>query len=255
MDSKSIDSYGTHAPKQEWIDQFVQHKENFFTEHTLGKVEIPMFKKFLRDCGLLENKNEFNDLTQRFFESPNSEVLWAIIFTNLSYSPEIGWLVRHLDFDSEYRQTEIRDELKNYTASKTGPQNIANSYRRISLLPINTLGFGKSFEARTKEDKFVIIRKSWSTPDPRVILYSLYKFAEKCGEYYQFSLATLLDDTIERDGISPTRIFGIDRDTMVPILNGLSVNYSEFISASFTLGLDTISLRPDKTSEDVLSLF
>ena len=55
-----------------------------------------------------------------------------IIFTNLSYSPEIGWLVRHLDFDSEYRQTEIRDELKNYTASKTGPQNIANSYRRIS---------------------------------------------------------------------------------------------------------------------------
>ena len=30
---------------------------------------------------------------------------------------------------------------------------------------------------------------------------------------------------------------------MVPILNGLSVNYPDFISASFSLGLDTISLR------------
>ena len=255
MDSKSIDSYGTHAPKQEWIDQFVKYKEDFFTEHTLGKVEIPMFRKFLRDCGLIGIKNEFNDLTRMFFDSPQSEVLWAIIFTNLSYSPEIGWLVRYLDFDVEYRQTEIRDELKNFTASKTGPQNIANSYRRISLLPINDLGFGNSFKADTKEDKFVIIRKSWSTPDPRVILYSLYKFAENCGDYYQFSLTTLLDDTIERDGISPTRIFGLDRETMVPMLNGLSVNYSEFINASFTLGLDTINLRPDKSSEDVLSLF
>ena len=98
-------------------------------------------------------------------------------------------------------------------------------------------------------------RCSWQNPDPRVILYSLYKFAENCGDYYQFTLSTLLDNSIERDGISPTRIFGLDYDTMVPILNGLSVNYPEFISASFSLGLDTISLSDDKTSEDVLSIF
>ena len=88
-----------------------------------------------------------------------------------------------------------------------------------------------------------------------MILYSLYKFAEHCGGYYQFTLSTLLDDTIERDGVSPTQIFGLDRDVMIPILNGLSVNYPEFISASFSLGLDTISLREEKTSEDVLTIF
>ena len=37
------------------------------------------------------------------------------------------------------------------------------------------------------------MRCSWATSDARVILYSLYKFAEKCGGYYQFSLSTLLD--------------------------------------------------------------
>ena len=64
-----------------------------------------------------------------------------------------------------------------------------------------------------------------------------------------------MDDSIERDGISPTRIFGLDRDTMEPMLNGLSSNYPDFISASFSLGLDTINLREDKTSQDVLALF
>jgi phosphoadenosine phosphosulfate reductase len=99
-----------------------------------------------------------------------------------------------------------------------------------------------------------ITRVSWDNPIPEVILYSLYKFAEACGDYYQFSLETLLDDSIERDGVSPTRIFGLDRDTMVRILNGLSINYPEFISASFTLDLDNITLRNDKTAEDVLQL-
>lgn len=103
-----------------------------------------------------------------------------------------------------------------------------------------------------------MVRCEWDDPDAKVILYSLYKFAEACGDYYQFTLETLLDDSIERDGVSPTRIFGLDRETMVRLLNGLSVNYPEFIAASFTLDLDTITLRPtgsELTSEDVLKLF
>ena len=42
---------------------------------------------------------------------------------------------------------------------------------------------------------------------------------------------------------------------MEKILNGLSVNYPEFITSSFTLDLDNITLRNDKTSKDVLELF
>ena len=98
-------------------------------------------------------------------------------------------------------------------------------------------------------------RTPWSSPDPKVILYSLYKFAEACGDYYQFSLSTLMDDSIDRNGISPTRIFGLNRDTMIRLLNGLSGNYPDFISASFTLDLETITLNKDKTSADVLNLF
>jgi phosphoadenosine phosphosulfate reductase len=64
-----------------------------------------------------------------------------------------------------------------------------------------------------------------------------------------------MDDSIERDGISPTRIFGLDRDSMIGILNSLSTHYPDFIRASFTLDLETITLSEDKTAEDVLNLF
>ena len=99
------------------------------------------------------------------------------------------------------------------------------------------------------------VRTSWQAPDPKVVLYSLYKFAEACGNYHQFTLSRLLNHDIDSDGVSPTEIFGINRDEMERILNGLSVNYPDFINASFTLDLDNITLRSDKTALDVLDLF
>ena len=100
-----------------------------------------------------------------------------------------------------------------------------------------------------------IKREAWYNPEPLVILYSLYKFAEACGNYWQFTLTRLLDTSIESDGISPTQIFGLDREKMTKILNALSVNYSEFITVQFTLNLDTITLNSEKSSSDVINLF
>lgn len=100
-----------------------------------------------------------------------------------------------------------------------------------------------------------ITRMSWQNPNPLVILYSLYKFAEACGDYYQFTLSRLLNHDIDSNGISPTEIFGLDRNQMEKILNGLTINYPDFINASFTLDLDNITLSSEKTSKDVLSLF
>ena len=98
-------------------------------------------------------------------------------------------------------------------------------------------------------------RDHWANPNPLVILYSLYKFAEACGDYYQFTLTRLLDHQVDSDGVSPTEIFGLDREAMVKLLNGLNINYPDFITASFNLDLDSITLNADKTSADVLTLF
>ena len=143
--------------------------------------------------------------------------------------------------------------------SENSQKHIVSAYKNIfasNEILGKALGLGVCTLKEGSSNRILldIRRGSWREPDPRVILYSLYKFAEKCGTY-QFRLSTLMDDTIERDGISPTRIFGLDRDTMISKLNGLTVNYIEFIDASFTLGLETITLRSEKTPDDVLALF
>lgn len=42
---------------------------------------------------------------------------------------------------------------------------------------------------------------------------------------------------------------------MEKVLNGLAINYPEFISVAFNLDLDNINLKQDKSSDDVLKLF
>lgn len=254
MKNKSLDSYADHAPKLEWIESYFDLKDEFNDKHKLGRVMFNMFKRFLRDAELMNN-NKFTPTAQALDRiGMNNPNFWGIMLTNLSLSPEIGWYIKNVEFDVETKKDYLIEELRNSGAKERGAKSIAGAYRRILSLPFgDLLGLGSII---TKGRTYVgLIRRHWIDPDPRVILFALYKFAEACGDFYQFTLTTLLDDSIERDGVSPTRIFGLDHDTMVPILNGLSVNYPDFISVSFSLGLDSIDLRPDKTAQDVLSLF
>ncbi len=99
-----------------------------------------------------------------------------------------------------------------------------------------------------------ICRTKCIISDNRVVLYALYKFAEACNDYKEFTLAWMMNDDIDRDGISPTRLFGIEYEDIKSILMGLTARYSDFINATFTNDLDKISLT-DKTSKDVLRLF
>lgn len=254
---KSIDSYADHAPKMEWILSFFLLKEKFFDEHDLGTMMISMFKRFLRDAELVDKDKP----TELVYILENigiqSSSFWAILLVNLSYSSEVGWYIKNVPFDEYIKRDYLVQKLKEDGLTDRGARSVSGAYKRILTLPFGELtGLGEVVLDGKVYDG--IIRNRWSDPDAKVILYSLYKFAEACGDYYQFTLENLLDDSIERDGVSPTRIFGLDRDTMVRILNGLSVNYPEFISASFTLDLDTITLRPtgsELTSKDVLKLF
>lgn len=99
-----------------------------------------------------------------------------------------------------------------------------------------------------------ICRTKCLISDNRVLLYALYKFAEACNDYKEFTLAWMMNDDIDRDGISPTRLFGLEYEETKSILMGLTTKYPDFINATFTNDLDKISLM-DKTSKDVLCLF
>lgn len=257
----SIDRYGNIGIEYDWVVDYFSKGDNFWADNGLGINKIKNMKSFLSDAGAtVPKKNTMSPFGKKIADiGIATEAAWGLLVSNLVYTSEFNWWVMNIKPGQTYTPAQLVSMLSGQVTSENSQKHIVSAYKNIfasNEILGKALGLGVCALKEGSSNRILldIRRGSWREPDPRVILYSLYKFAEKCGTY-QFRLSTLMDDTIERDGISPTRIFGLDRDTMISLLNGLTVNYIEFIDASFTLGLETITLRSEKTPDDVLALF
>lgn len=253
LEKESLNRYSTHAPKMEWFQEYFEKKNEFLLSNGLGSQMIGFFKKFLRDADLLVGDNF--SATANVIDNLGLDNLssWGIMLSNLAYTVQINWFIKNMIIDDEMSKEYLVSKLVDTGTNDRAATDILRSLQRMQDLPFSQVGLGMYYKDEEKNVHYV--RRGWNNPDSLVVLYSLYKFAEKCGDYYQFTLSRLLNIGIQSDGVSPTEIFGIGREQMEKILTGLSINYPEFISASFTLNLDNITLRKDKTSEDVLGLF
>lgn len=255
----SIDRYTNFGIEYDWVKEYFEKKDDFWDSHNLGSKKIDVLKNFLKDAGITE-KNKITEFGKLVSVMGADDVsAWGLIVANLSYTPEFYWWIKHIEFNSYVDSNLIIGMLDTNLTDNT-KDHIASAFKNtfISIKPMSEgLGLGIcDYEIKNGKRKLnSIMRTPWSEPDPKVILYSLYKFAEKCGNYYQFSLTRLLNHSIESDGISPTEIFGLNRETMEKILQGLAINYPDFISVSFTLDLDNINLKNNMSSNDVLKLF
>jgi phosphoadenosine phosphosulfate reductase len=250
---KSINSFADHAPKTDWIISFFELKEDFLRKHNLGPMMIQMFKRFLRESGLIENDNysAFAELVDRI--GWNTDFAWGLILANLAYNEQVKWYIKNLDAGKNYERKDVENMLQAIDVSEKDSRSIVKAFGRFSDLPI-----GKSLNfcyASVEKGKISLLqRNKCHIGSPLVVLYSLYKFAEACGDYYEFTVSRLLNYNIDSDGISPTQIFGIDEDELKTILQGLTASNPDFITAKFTHDLDTISLNRNKTPSDVLAL-
>lgn len=257
----SIDRYGNIGIEYDWVADYFSKGDNFWEDNGLGINKIKNMKSFLSDAGAtVPKKNTMSPFGKKIADiGIGTEAAWGLLVSNLVYTSEFNWWVMNIKPGQTYTPTQLVSMLSEQVTSENSQKHIVSAYKNIfasNEILGRALGLGVCTLKEGSSNRILldIRRDSWREPDPRVILYSLYRFAEKCGTY-QFRLSTLMDDTIERDGISPTRIFGLDRETMISKLNGLTVNYIGFIDASFTLGLETITLRSEKTPDDVLALF
>ena len=260
---KGINRYLSVGVEADWIKEYL--KDQTF-EKKKKKTDV-MFG-MMNDAGMTANKKltAFGRfLQERDMEDPSA---WALMLCNLAYSPAFGWYVQNIPFQEPYIEARLLSDMGEDPSKKDGGKKARgefwNGFKTIldTNAAFKEIGFGVP-EIEEKENKNGDVRKTmksilrlpWSSPNPLVILYSLYKFAEACDGYYQFTLSRLLDFDVESEGISPAQIFGLDRPVMEKLLMGLNINHPDFITTQFTLDLDTITLNADKTSADVLSLF
>ena len=258
---KGINKYLSIGVNESWIaDHF---KDDNYEP---GARKTDTMYALLRDGGIIgKGKKDLTPLgylvKEKYFD--RKEQMWALMLCNLVYTSAFKWYIQNIPFDEAYFQNRLMLDMGTDTTEKA-KNEFWNGFKIIlcSNEALQNIGFGQpdiiekaQANGEIKKSMMSILREPWSNPDPLVILYSLYKFAEACGGYYQFTLSTLMDSAIERDGISPTEIFGLSGETMEKLLNGLSINHEEFIKCSFKMDLDSITLREDKTSQDVLTLF
>ena len=278
-----LDRYFSFGSRAQWLEIFCKYNggADFWESDGDGLVankKKDAFKNFAVDAGLVEfDKKAMGDKYTKCLPTKFASIVeklgaydqssWGLILSNLVYTPAFNWFVQNLKQGVCYTPDSLKLMLTDVMESDTkglGKRNVVDAFKIfMSKTPLGTDHIFAicDVDERTTASRQETItlnyvtRCAWDNPVSEVILYGLYKFAEACGNYHQFTLETLLDDSIERDGVSPARIFGLDKDTMTRILNGLAVNYPDYISVSFTLDLDNITLRTDKTSADVLQLF
>lgn len=258
--NKSVDRYKNMGIRFTWVKEYFKKQDAFWNNNGLGSMMVTSLRTFLSDAGIsLKNQiTPFGSIVVNM--GVESEVAWGLMLCNLAYTPQFNWWVKNITFNELYSEERIKLLLSAEISSENSKKNIISGFKNIFYTnPILGTQIGMGIcNCEVKGNNVFLIdvqRTPWQNPDPLVILYALYKFAEACGGYYQFTLTRLMNHDIESDGISPTEIFGLSREQMEKVLNGLSINHPEFISASFTLDLDNINLKSDKTSADVLKLF
>ena len=250
----SINVLNDHAPMPEWIDRFFSEGSAYLVNNNLGPDQDIRFKRFLKTAGLIskESTTPLFDLIKSI--DYTSSIAWGILYTILAYDNlQFNWYVSKMPIGTAFTRKEIESMLINQEGltAKVAPQ-IVRAFKRITETPLGTV-----LHIGTTSGKFIdtLTRTKCTLHDDRVLLYALYRYAEACQDYYEFSLARLMNTSIDSAGISPVKLFGFTEDEMITMLNGLSAKYPAFINVTFTHGLDKISLREDKTSDDVLKLF
>lgn len=282
-----LDRYYSFGIKENWLRVYFDYEGTSSFWKSDGDGEVPNKKKdaflnFVKDAGLVDEdkslkgkeykyiKYKPNKFAEKMFSlGVDDESMWAYLMCNLVYaedSEEFRWFIKNIPFSETSTPESIKlrlDEVMENDKSGLGKRNICDALKSFLIkTPFGKqLGLGSVIDYEEKVSSNgretitlnYFVRGSWKNPDEKVILYALYKFAEACGNYRQFTLTRLLDTSVESAGISPKQIFGLNRETMEKILNGLTFNYPDLIEARFTLGLDNITLKSDKTANEILN--
>lgn len=256
VDTKNIDRYKTFGLRREWVEMYLEDRDNFWANGIMGKDMFTSFDRWGKETKLFDTKRIPSLQIERFIElGTDSSRLWSYFWANLAYnSPIVTWFIRKCAVGETYSTNSLMIMLGD-TLNERTRRNALNALKgTFRSSPIGEmLGQGEcEMKGRTVA---AITRKGWAEPDPLVVLYTLYLFAEHSDALYSFTLSELLEDAEEREAMSPALIFGTDRGTLRPILQGLANDYPDYIQVDFNNNLlENIFLVREKSSADVAAL-
>lgn len=258
MNISGINKYMTFGLKPEWIEVLANEGANFRHTTALGNRMVPAAVTWFREAGLIEDATAIS--TTLLLEVGNKRgfsdlLLWQLLWFRLANtSPLVKWYVCNTDFDTEYPMKLMDENLAQSVGSASVRKGALQSL--CQLVKTSPLSEGDSalieteMKGRTVEK---LTRRSHSV-DPLVVLYGLYVMSEKAGRG-AFTVRQMMAAEFDGEFVSPLAVFGIPPDEFKKQSMGLAAMYPDFISCSFTLGLDEVQLFLEmKNRDDVVEL-
>lgn len=178
-----INRYLSVGVNAQWI---VDYMKNAAYEPGNRKSDV-MFD-FLTDAGIVSKKKftDFGLFIQR--HGLDDENMWALMLCNLAYTSEFGWYIRNIPLHEVYTKERLDVDLGSDITDKAKGEfwnafkvilDSTEAFRNIGLgIPDITTKAIRSGERKTLNS---LTRRPWAAPDPRVVLYSLYKYSEAVG--------------------------------------------------------------------------
>lgn len=257
MSAKNIDRYKNFGLRQEWIEIYFEEPSAFWQNERMGSHMFLGFRVWGKEAKLLEPNNSPSPITNRLIDlGSDHPLVWAYIFNNIAYESSIfSWFIHNCAFNDTIKSTDLQIMLGDIYSETTKKNALSALKDTLKSSPIGwLLGQG---DCQLKGKTVVsITRYGWNNPEPLAILYSLYKYAEKSDNFYSFTLSDLFDEDSQRVGISPAKLYNLERETCKQIIESLARDYSSFIQVNFNKDMmEDIYLHSDKTSLDVVNIF
>ena len=240
----NIDRYKNFGLREEWVDSYLIELNDYWqSDNGLNKdYQVPALKCYLKDAGIVDDKSNVTELGKLLasLRLDLPEVVWSIIWTNLSYESFIvNWFINRIDvnkvFDGKLLEEMVIAEFPQYK-EKTIHNAIYQLLRTLKESPI-----GETLGQYLAESKITGCRKEYEDIDPIAVAYSLYRCAREM-KITSFRVSDFYSDEMEH---GPFREFGLSKPVFEKSLRTLNSSTNRVLVAELNMGLDHITLRDD----------
>ena len=246
----SISKYGTFGIHEEWVEEFLSDPESFWTCNSLGNKQVDSFKAWLKDAEFIDSKCKLTELGTFCSENyiDQSDLIWEIIWVNLVHNNAlIDWYVNEIKVNQTFAKP-LLDELamEAFGASFSRSSVVYSMGALLQVFKYSPIG--EDMGQGVVQGKNNYLRMAHDSVSDVAIAYSLYKYSKANG-VKALRVSDFYNETCRK---GPFKEFGIGKEVFFKKLRNLNSAKDRLLIAELNMGLDSITLRDDIDSFDVL---
>lgn len=243
-----ISKIGTFGIHSEWLQEFLSDPDGFWTSNSLGNKQEQSFKAWLIDAEMIDQKKNltpFGDFCIKHREN-ELDLIWELIWINFAYSSVLtNWFINTINPDQQFTKA-LLDELalNEFDGTKSTITYAIGGFMQIfKYSPIGDfLSQGQSHDGKN------YFRGRHEGLSEVALAYSIYKYATSKG----IRSLRISDFYVEDCQTGPVKEFAISKLTFTKLLRQLNSASNRVLIAELNMGLDSITLREDLSSMDIL---